>query len=171
MFLKDCTAAELQFLRTTVMTPGSKIKFLALYRLDDRVLVIAQAKDKLSINMWRENLLSRLQNIVPVGNMRSAIEDAKTQDGFEQFGFFHKRDEAKEGQEPTGYSCVDTETLLAAHKSFQTTFKIWDQLLHSTVTLQRICPSCRVVGPRPSRPTPSGPDPRPDPTPTPHPIC
>ncbi len=172
MLLVDCTAKELERLRQAVASPGSKIKFIALYKTDNKVFILAQARDKMSVSMWREHLVSRLQNIVPVVNMRSAIEDARAQDGFEQFGFFFKREEAKDPQEGAGFLCVNAEALLAAHRAFQSTFKIWDDLLQSTVTMQRVCPSCRVGGTYSSKPpsVTGDLDPRPDPPHPPIPI-
>ena len=90
MLVPNCTEAELCQLRQAVET-SPKIKFLALYPgKKGGVMILAQAREKLSLVKWRESIHPRLQSICPVMCMRSALRDARRQQGFEEFGRFSK---------------------------------------------------------------------------------
>jgi hypothetical protein len=90
MLVPNCTEAELCQLRQAVET-SPKIKFLALYPgKKGGVMILAQAREKLSLVKWRESIHPRLQSICPVVCMRSALRDARRQQGFEEFGRFSK---------------------------------------------------------------------------------
>ena len=92
MLLSNCTEAELKHLRQ-VVSANPKIKFLAFYDAPGRkgVLVLAQAREKLSLSKWRESVHPRLQGVAPVQCMRLALEDARGREGFEEFGLFSKK--------------------------------------------------------------------------------
>ena len=122
MLLPNCTEAELCQLRR-VVSANPKVKFLAFYHAPQArrngVLVLAQAHEKLSLSKWRESIHPRLQCITPVQCMRTALEDARGQEGFEEFGLFSKKkpngnDQPKPEEEPVGLR----EIMLRARKSF-----------------------------------------------------
>jgi len=91
MVLPPCTEAELARLRQAVKT-SSKIKFLAMYPgKKGGVMILAQAREKLSPAKWRESIHPRLTGVRPAECMRTALEDARGQEGFEEFGRFSRQ--------------------------------------------------------------------------------
>jgi len=97
MVLPPCTEAELARLRQAVSREGSKLKFLAIYPSQTTTnnrkgfLVLAQAREKLSPAKWRESIHPRLTGVRPAECMRTALEDARGQEGFEEFGRFSRQ--------------------------------------------------------------------------------
>jgi hypothetical protein len=97
MVLPPCTEAELARLRQAVSKEGSKLKFLAIYPSQTTTnnrkgfLVLAQAREKLSPAKWRESIHPRLTGVRPAECMRTALEDARGQEGFEEFGRFSRQ--------------------------------------------------------------------------------
>ena len=91
MVLPPCTEAELARLKQAVKT-SSKIKFLAMYPgKKGGVMILAQAREKLSPAKWRESIHPRLTGVRPAECMRTALEDARGQEGFEEFGRFSRQ--------------------------------------------------------------------------------
>jgi hypothetical protein len=91
MVLPPCTEAELARLRQAVKT-SSKIKFLAMYPgKKGGLMILAQAREKLSPAKWRESIHPRLTGVRPAECMRTALEDARGQEGFEEFGRFSRQ--------------------------------------------------------------------------------
>ena len=97
MVLPPCTEAELARLKQAVSREGSKLKFLAIYPSQTTTnnrkgfLVLAQAREKLSPAKWRESIHPRLTGVRPAECMRTALEDARGQEGFEEFGRFSRQ--------------------------------------------------------------------------------
>ena len=141
MLVPNCTEAELCQLRQAVET-SPKIKFLALYPgKKGGVMILAQAREKLSLVKWRESIHPRLQSICPVVCMRSALRDARRQQGFEEFGRFSKvlapRQEIQtvqaslEPQPAPAQPCTTStrmrEIMLRARESFLQTLAVFFQ--------------------------------------------
>ena len=110
MVLPPCTEAELARLKQAVKT-SSKIKFLAMYPgKKGGVMILAQAREKLSPAKWRESIHPRLTGVRPAECMRTALEDARGQEGFEEFGRFSRQTRAPKAQPE-----VQVEALTALH--------------------------------------------------------
>ena len=100
MVLPPCTEAELGRLRQAVQT-NPKIKFLAMYPgKKGGLMILAQAREKLSPAKWRESIHPRLTGVRPAECMRTALEDARGQEGFEEFGRFSRQTRAKPKAQP-----------------------------------------------------------------------
>lgn len=125
MLLPNCTEAELCQLRQ-VVEACPKVKFLAFYPARRGVLVLAQAREKLLLAKWRESIHPRLQSIRPVQCMRSALEDARGQAGFEEFGRFSKQQPAQVKPDCDELS-GEREIMLRARQSFLQTLAIFFQ--------------------------------------------
>jgi hypothetical protein len=142
MVLPPCTEAELARLRQAVKT-SSKIKFLAMYPgKKGGVMILAQAREKLSPAKWRESIHPRLTGVRPAECMRTALEDARGQEGFEEFGRFSRQTRAPKAQ-PEALTAVHDiqqakakpmistsgvhEMLLKARQSFLETIAVFFQ--------------------------------------------
>ena len=103
----------------------SKIKYLALYKEGTGLMVLAQAKDKLSHAMWREIL--KTGEVIPAQNMRQAIESARGKH-LEEYGAYYRANTQpqKEVQAPTGQAKT-SPAKLAAHDSFLQTLRMLDE--------------------------------------------
>jgi hypothetical protein len=88
MLLKNATEDELEHLRQLTSKPGSKIKYLAFARKAAGVhYVFAHSPDQHSAKQWRLMVNARLvETGEDVKDTATAIEIARTMDGFEQFG-------------------------------------------------------------------------------------
>jgi hypothetical protein len=88
MLLKNATEDELEHLRQLTSKPGSKIKYLAFARKEAGVhYVFAHAPDPHSVKQWRLFINPRLvETGEDIKDTATAIEIARTMDGFEQFG-------------------------------------------------------------------------------------
>jgi hypothetical protein len=88
MLLKNATEDELEHLRQITSKPGSKIKYLAFARKEAGVhYVFAHAPDPHSVKQWRLMVNARLvETGEDIKDTATAIEIARTMDGFEQFG-------------------------------------------------------------------------------------
>jgi len=131
MLVPNCTEAELHQLRQAVET-SPKIKFLALYPgKKGGVMILAQAREKLSLVKWRESIHPRLQSICPVMCMRSALRDARRQQGFEEFGRFSKA-LAKKQQEVQAVQVVASlEPAVPAQPGTTTTTRMREIMLRA----------------------------------------
>ncbi len=138
MLLSNCTEAELAVLRQVVEL-HPKIKYLAFHHHHDNnnsqkrrdVLVLAQAHEKLSLAKWRESIHPRLQGVTPVLCMRSALESARQQDGFEEFGRYSKPKPspgaARASQTDRHAPANMLEIMLKARNSFLQTLAVFFQ--------------------------------------------
>lgn len=139
MVLPPCTEAELARLRQAVKT-NPKIKFLAMYPgKKGGLMILAQAREKLSPAKWRESIHPRLTGVRPAECMRTALEDARGQEGFEEFGRFSRQTRVMKSKAPAegqdmqvkAKPVISTsgvhEMLLKARQSFLETIAVFFQ--------------------------------------------
>jgi len=83
---------QFRFVQTTMTAaPGLKqdVKYIASYRMDDgKLAVLAQGQDKFTLKKWGVVLSVRPCTVSPVDDMNKALEFARSQDGFQDWGRF-----------------------------------------------------------------------------------
>ena len=97
MVLSNCTDAEINQLRRVCSRPGSKIKYLALAFTEHNkgVKIVAQAYEKLSTPVWREQLGYRIKEIKSAGNLKQVVDGIRSNAmEFIEYGS-HGRQEAR----------------------------------------------------------------------------
>ena len=86
--IQDCSERELARLRERT---GGHIKYLALYREGRDVMVLAQAKDKMTPSKWREQLGCSAQHLKRLDDFRGAVDGVRDKAGFEEHGEICKK--------------------------------------------------------------------------------
>jgi hypothetical protein len=86
--IQNCTDKELDLLREKA---GGCIKFLALYREGQDVMVLAQAKDKMTPRKWMEQLGCSAQHLRRLDDLRGAVDRVLGKAGFEEHGEICKK--------------------------------------------------------------------------------
>ena len=80
MVLANYTEAEINQLRHVCSRPDAKIKYLALaftrveHSTSKIVKIVAQAYDKLSAPVWREQLGCRIREVKSAGNLKQVVD-------------------------------------------------------------------------------------------------
>ena len=104
MVLVNLTEAEINQLRHVCSRPDAKIKYLALaftrveHSTSKIVKIVAQAYDKLSAPVWREQLGCRIREVKSAGNLKQvvdAIRNGATE--FIEYGSFGRQEPKKTG--------------------------------------------------------------------------
>jgi hypothetical protein len=89
--LIDQSCTGLDSLKQVVSDNKGQIKYFASWKEGDRVMVIAQARDKLSPNRWCQLLGCRLKEIKPLDDLRRAVDGVRGKAGFEEHGEICKK--------------------------------------------------------------------------------
>ena len=96
--IQDCTEKELHRLRERA---GGHIKYLALFREGRDVMVLAQARDKMTPAKWREQLGCSAQHLKRLDDFRGAVDGVRNKAGFEEHGEICKKQHASVGDKRT----------------------------------------------------------------------
>jgi hypothetical protein len=99
-----------------------KVKYLALYKEGQDMMLLAQGIDKLSPAVWRDVL--KVEHVAPSASLRQAIEAARDK-GLEEFGSYSRHHAGSEHAKSGGQGV--TQAMLVAHRVFLSTSRLLDE--------------------------------------------